>query len=502
MRIFTAATLSVLAAAAGAGPAQGASFTSPRTLADWEHGGTRLVAAPGAAAWTHAEGLRFWRAGDALARIPGREGMVQDIAVGAPAARPFVAWVDSAMQLHAFTERDELVAGATDRVRNLAAAPSALAWVGVAKDDTRKLQLAVRRPDGGFSAARTPEQLGRPVFDIAAAGDKERTLVVWPVTDGGMRRVELLKIDAGDRVSEPRWVTGADRDAGGPTVAVGPGGSGLVAWVDGVSSGPVIAAPVDLDGGLGAPQTLDTEPGGPPDLDVGRGGAAVAVWPAGGNVRAALRSTGAAAFAPPVTLAAENLWGWSAAVTPDGETIVSWLDAEDATNPSAGARLLAAVAPAGGALGAPVELADHVHTAGVADDTVTWVETRSGGSYDSERRVRFARLRGSGSAGDPGGGGAPGAADRRAPRVKLRVLGVRGRRVRVAVRSDERAALRATWRRGTRTVGRARGTLRAGRPRVLRLRAPAGARRVTLAVKVTDAAGNARTARRAIRLRR
>ena len=309
MRILTAAALSVLAAVAGAGPAHGASFTSPRTLADWEPGGTRLVAAPGAAAWTHADGLRFWRDGDALARIPGREGMVQDIAVGAPAARPFVAWVDSAMQLHAFTERDELVAGTTDRVRNLAAAPSALAWVGVAK--RRHAQGAARRPPVrrrvlgcSHAAAARP-----PVFDIAAAGDRERTLVVWPVTDGGVRRVELLTIDAGDRVSEPRWVTGADRDAGGPTVAVGPGGSGLVAWVDGVSSGPVIAAPVDLDGGLGAPQTLDTEPGGPPDLDVGRGGAAVAVWPAGGNLRVALRSAGAAGFAAPVTLTAENLLG-------------------------------------------------------------------------------------------------------------------------------------------------------------------------------------------------
>ena len=49
---------------------------------------------------------------------------------------------------------------------------------------------------------------------------------------------------------------------------------------------------------------------------------------------------------------------------------------------------------------------------------------------------------------------------------------------------------------------RAGGTLRAGRTRVLRFWAPAGARRVTLAIKVTDAAGNAHSARRAIRLRR
>jgi hypothetical protein len=119
LRILTAAALSVLAAVAGAGPAQGASFTSPRTLADWEPGGTRLVAAPGAAAWTHAEGLRFWRDGDALARIPAREGMVQDIAVGAPAARPFVAWVDSAMQLHAFTELTVRVSDAAGNARTV-----------------------------------------------------------------------------------------------------------------------------------------------------------------------------------------------------------------------------------------------------------------------------------------------------------------------------------------------------------------------------------------------
>jgi hypothetical protein len=229
MRSFPTAALTLLAVLAGAGSAQGASFSSPRTLADWAPGDARLAVAPGAAAWTHAEGLRFWRDGGALARIPGAEGMVQDLVVGA-SARPFAAWVDSQMRLHAFTERDELVAGTMDRVRNLAAAPSALAWVGVAKDDTRKVQFAVRHADGGFSAARTPEQLGRPVFDIAAAGDKERTLVVWPVQEGGVRRVELLTIDAGDRVSEPRWVTGADRDAGGPTVAVGPGGNGLAAW--------------------------------------------------------------------------------------------------------------------------------------------------------------------------------------------------------------------------------------------------------------------------------
>ena len=62
--------------------------------------------------------------------------------------------------------------------------------------------------------------------------------------------------------------------------------------------------------------------------------------------------------------------------------------------------------------------------------------------------------------------------------------------------------MRATWKAGSRTLRRARGTLRAGRARVLVLKAPARARRVTLAVTATDAAGNARTARRVVRLPR
>ena len=106
MRILTAAALSVLAAVAGAGPAHGASFSAPRTLADWAPDAHRLVAAPGAALWTHPEGLRFSLDGAPPVRIPGGEGMVQDLDVGAPAARPYAAWVDSQMRLHAFTERE------------------------------------------------------------------------------------------------------------------------------------------------------------------------------------------------------------------------------------------------------------------------------------------------------------------------------------------------------------------------------------------------------------
>jgi hypothetical protein len=54
-------------------------------------------------------------------------------------------------------------------------------------------------------------------------------------------------------------------------------------------------------------------------------------------------------------------------------------------------------------------------------------------------------------------------------------------------------------RRGRRTVRRTSVTLRPDRPRVVRLKLPARTRRLTLTIRVTDAAGNARSVRRALR---
>ena len=314
----------------------------------------------------------------------------------------------------------------------------------------------------------------------------------------------LLAIDARDGAARAQWITGPDVHATTPDVALGPDGAGVLAWVGGGTEKVVTAAPVSADGTLGAAQVLDGEPGGPPAVAVGPGGAAVIAWPAGGRLRVARRAAGAAGFSAPVTMPVENLMDGSAAVTARGETVVSWLEPPSGAGPREGSRLFASIAPPGGALGAPEVLADHVSRVGGAGDALTWVESRPDREFYTEHRVRHARLRRDAAGGGDQGAGGDGVAqgDRRAPRVKLRVLAARGRRVRVELRTDERAALRATWRRGTRTVGRARGTLRAGRPRVLRLRAPAGARRVVLTVRVTDATGNGRTARRAIRLRR
>ena len=158
-------------------------------------------------------------------------------------------------------------------------------------------------------------------------------------------------------------------------------------------------------------------------------------------------------------------------------------------------------APAGGPFGKPAVIEDHVFAMAGAGAALTWVEGRPEGEYEIDRRVRFATLLGDGAA-DPQDGDPGGPADRAAPRVRLSLRGVRGRRVRVAVRSSEAATLRATWKAGKRTLRRTGGALRAGRARVLAVKAPAGARRVTLTVKVADAAGNTRAARRVVRLGR
>jgi hypothetical protein len=242
--LITSAAAAVAVSLAVAAPASGAAFDAPRTIADWG---------------------------------PGAEFL---------AAAPVAAWADTEMRLHAHAGHDAIVEGTMEKVRKVAATPAAVAWIGVAAGDERKLQLSLRRPGGAFGRALTPEQSGRLAFDVAAAGAGGRSLLAWPAQDGSTRRIELLTVDAEGAVSAPRWLTGTERDATSPAAATAPDGTSVVAWVDGMPNGIVTAAAVAPDGTAGAAQPLDGEPGGAPRVAVGRGGAAVVVWPAGGQLRA------------------------------------------------------------------------------------------------------------------------------------------------------------------------------------------------------------------------
>src|SRR5688500_11237541 len=126
MRIVPVA-LTVSAAFAVAAPAGASEFSEPRTLSDWGPAAEVMATAPGAAFWTHPDGMRLWRDGHGVRRFPG-EGLVQDVAVASGGGAPLAGWVDAEMRLHAVTDGETLVEGTMPRVRHTEATPSALAW--------------------------------------------------------------------------------------------------------------------------------------------------------------------------------------------------------------------------------------------------------------------------------------------------------------------------------------------------------------------------------------
>jgi hypothetical protein len=492
MKTLAAAVLLVLVAAA---PAAAADFTEPRPLTGWGSGADLPVAAPSVSAWLQPGGVWFSRAGGSPQRLAATgAGQVRLASAGRDLT---VAWVEDSIRVRRSDGSGaETIAGTMDRIRTLAAAPGAIGWIGVSASNDRKVQIATG------ASARTPEQGGRPSFGLVAAGTANRALFAWHAEDGPVRRVQLLSVEDGV-IGAGRWLTGADGNATTPGVAMGPDGSAVVAWIGGIPEGRIAAATIAPDGTAGEPQVLSASSGARPEVAIGADGTAVVVWGdmGDGGIEVAVRRPGEARFAAPVAFApGAAVTGWSAGVTPAGDVVVGWKDGERTGDPQGGGILHAVVAPAGSPFGQPAKVADHVFTMAGAGAALTWTEGRPQGAYETDKRVLYAALGHDSSGGGPETPGSP--ADRTAPKLRLRVLGVRGRRVRVAVRSSERATLRASWRAGKRTLRRARGTLRAGRAKVLTVKAPAGVRRVRLSVRGTDAAGNTGTAAKTVRLRR
>ena len=176
------AAVTALAALAVAATAQGSAFTAPRTLADWGPGGEVLVAAPGAAAWTHPTGVRISRGGGVPERVPGA-GLVQDVSLASAGGEPVAAWVDSEMRLHTFTGRESIVAGTMERVRKVAATPSALAWIGVGPGGSagsRSLRAGATAPSvpparRSSSAARHSASRRRATASAPSPSGRHRT---------------------------------------------------------------------------------------------------------------------------------------------------------------------------------------------------------------------------------------------------------------------------------------------------------------------------------------
>jgi hypothetical protein len=472
-RFLVPALLLLVVAAA---PAQAADFTSPWTLGS---GAQLLAAAPGASAWSGAGGV--WLSLDGgFARRVAADG-AQQLRVASQGGRTTVAWVDRDWRVHAGRAGSQAIAGTPSRIRSLAATSSAIAWNGVTAGNEHRVQFATRSGHGAFGATRTPAQLGRPSYGVAAASDGDRSLLAWHAEDGAVRRVQALMIDGRGDTTGSRWITGSDDDATAPAAAMAPDGTGVVAWITGIPSKWITAAAVTRDGVTDERQVLSDGPGGQPVAAAGAGGEAVVAWPAlDRGLQVAVRRAGEARFGAPVTATTQALLGWDVTIGRDGEVVVAWSGDDSAAPTPESARVSAIVAPADGGFGAPATLGTGAHPVAAGGDGLTWIE---------DHRVRFARLDRPDTAGD-----------RRKPRVRLRVLGVRRHRVRFRVTTDERASLTARLRAGKRGVARKRAVLRPGRSRVLRLTAPRRARRVTLTLRVTDRAGNVRKLSRRVTL--
>jgi plastocyanin len=162
-----------------------------------------------------------------------------------------------------------------------------------------------------------------------------------------------------------------------------------------------------------------------------------------------------------------------------------------------------------GAYAVAVRYVDDAHETSAATTHTVVVGAPASGGGGSTPVPAPGQSTGTPTPGGPATPGAPLAKDARAPRATLTSTRVRvkGRRASIALRLDEAASATATLRRGARTLGRA--TVRALAKGTATIRVTLGRRVVvrrsltaTLTLVTRDTAGNARTLKRTVLLRR
>lgn len=292
---------------------------------------------------------------------------------------------------------------------------SVLAWTQTVSGHT-VVEAAARGPgnyafdspgqvSGGAANASSPAV----VFD----GNGNAT-IAW-IANGSA--VQVSTRAAGGGFSGPQTISAAGEGAIGSIAAAGGGGGAVIAWVR--SDGALRAAVRSGGGGFAAPQTLAA--GGATEADAARGadGTTAVAWSSGSGANLAISPVGGGGFGPPVALGAGS--HPRVAVAPDGSVLAVW--AGDGTTPRA-----AWTAPAGGALGAPVDLgpaeaqgasigdvaigadgsALAAWSAGIPPSAVVKAVTRAGVTPlppDTEQPTQTGGGGGGGGGGAGGGGG-------------------------------------------------------------------------------------------------
>jgi hypothetical protein len=481
----------LLAALVVPASARAATFSDPVTLADWSASTGYFTATDGQVAWSQNDGLHLLGGGAIGDGAVTSTPVVTRTADGTTVA----GWSESDGPHFWAGGTDAVPAGALQQTRAIAVTPALAAWIGVAGDGSKQVQIAPRSGTT-FGPVQTLPSLGTTSYGLVAAGDASgRSLLVWHASDKN-RRIQFTTVAADGHVTGSGWLTPPGEDNVNPTVAMAPDGSGVVAWTHGLPTGHIQGRAIGADGGFGQLEDLETDNGSSTaTAAVGRDGTAIVAWRGtAGKVVAARRLPGAEAFGRPEILGGENPETVAASVTSTGDALVAWTDlALGADRDKDGMTRATAAAPRA-AFDPPVTIAagggHRFVTAG--GDRIVWDETRSSAAGAGQRIRTVTLVKGS----TDGGGPSRPAADRTAPKLKLRVLGLRKRVLRVRVTSSEAATARLTVRRGARRARSPHVVLRAGKPRVLRIKVPRGTKKLRLEVRAVDAAGNARVLRR------
>ena len=414
-----------------------AGFSAPVTLAEQ---GSLPAAADGVAAWAQPDGVH----------LLGTGAISDGAATSLRVTRGVAGWAEPDGPHFWAGGADAVPAGALQQTRGIAVTPNLGAWVGVAEDGSKRVQIAP-----GFGAAQTIPTLGTNNYGLVAAGDAAgRSLLVWHSRSGDRWRIHFTTVAADGHVTGSGWLTPPGEDNTNPALAMAPDGSGVVAWTHGLTA--VQARAIEPSGALG------------PVQDVGAGAGAVATaglvaWRDPSGAVAAARRSGKS-FGAAERIGGAGVDSIAASSTAEGDAIVAWTE-PGATRASA-------------AFGPPVTLGSGGGTVAAGGDRVVWEE--------ADHRIRTATLVKTAT---------PPVADRTAPVVRLEVLGLRKRILRVRVTSDENATARLTVRKARTPLT----ALQAGKPKVLRLKVARGRKTLRLHLRATDAAGNVRIVKRSLR---
>ncbi len=181
--------------------------------------------------------------------------------------------------------------------------------------ENRVIQAATRAPGGGWTTPETISEASEPEepagsLDLGVDG-AGNVIASWALSEGSEepRIVQVAVKSPGGSFSTPSDVSAPGQVALSPVLGVSPDGLATVVWrASGTTASPVLSSTRPPGGGFSSPVevTAGTDHPEYQQVAVGNGGSSIVAW--SGNqgpeevVRAAVRPAGAVAYGPPVAI--------------------------------------------------------------------------------------------------------------------------------------------------------------------------------------------------------